>query len=341
LDQTAAFRWVARNIAAFGGDPGNVTIFGESAGSMSVSAQMASPLARGLFGHAIGESGGAFGRPVQPLAEAETLGVKFAQAAFGNARLSGLRAMKARKLLEATQRACKDTDCRVLAPDIDGYFLPEPAPQIYAAGGQAHVPLLAGWNRDEGTWEIVGSAAKPTLESLRTMAARRFGARADAFLKLYSASDDRQALRVAEDFAGDTFIAYSTWGWMEAHLKSGNSPVYRYSFDLASPGDPNHPASIGAFHSDEIEYVFGNLDSRAGAVWRPEDYALSDLMQTYWVNFAATGKPSGTRAPYWPAYDALGNWQVMHLAPEPAVESDPHRGRYLFLQQGLGDEEKR
>jgi hypothetical protein len=58
LDQIAALKWVRKNIAKFGGDPGNVTLFGESAGGMSVLTMMTTPLARGLFHKAIVESGG-------------------------------------------------------------------------------------------------------------------------------------------------------------------------------------------------------------------------------------------------------------------------------------------
>ena len=136
-------------------------------------------------------------------------------------------------------------------------------------------------------------------------------------------------------FRGDNFLVYSTWAWLEAQVKTGGSPVYRYLFALPSPGDPYHPVSAGAFHSDEIEYVFGNLDSRKGATFRPEDYKLSDLMQTYWTNFARTGDPNGDPAPHWPTYDAAGNWQVMRLSPDPAAAGPASRS-ISFSAAGMG-----
>jgi para-nitrobenzyl esterase len=334
LDELAAIQWVRRNIKAFGGDPDNVTIFGESAGSFAVSAQMASPLAKGLFAHAIGESGGAFASEdlnFPPLAQFAKQTDDYLHSVLSDSSLAALRAASSADILKLARQ--KAPGKPAFAPDTDGYFLPKSISAIYAAGKQAHVPLIAGWNQDEGTSSVVEAPGKGTMGGLQETAAKEFGPRAEDFLKVYHSKDDAEAVRVAEDFAGDKFLVYSTWAWLEAQVKTGGSPVYRYLFALPSPGDPFHPVSAGAFHSDEIEYVFGNLDSRKGATFRPEDYKLSELMQTFWTNFARTGNPNGTGAPQWPAYRPADNWQVMRLSPDSATAPDPHRDRYLFLRQ--------
>ena len=348
LDAVAALQWVKANVSAFGGDPANVTIFGESAGSFAVSSLMASPLARGLFAHAIGESGGAFGGPTlryQTAAVREEKDADFARTALHADSLAALRALPAEQLLGAANPP-SPAQRTGFGPDIDGYFLPHAPADIFAAGRQNDVPMIAGWNHDEGGSGKADTSITPTggstavpaadapsdLARLKETATKDFGVHSAAFLQAFPAGSDAEALTRLQQYATDKFIAYGTWSWLEAQTQTGKAAAYRYRLDLVPPPDPARPERFGVFHSDDIEYVFGNLDSRKGITWRPEDYALSEQMMGYWTNFAKTGDPNGKGLPQWPVYAPASGSKVLYLNQPAHAEKDDLREQFLFLQ---------
>jgi para-nitrobenzyl esterase len=298
-DMIAGLQWVKNNIAQFGGDPTRVTIFGESAGGIAVGMLSAAPAAKGLFQRAISESGGSFAPPrisneagqnVPTLKLAESNGESFLKK-LGAADIRAARALPAEQIQKAAGGGMGSGSS--FWPVADGNIIPGDPYELYGKGRFNDTPILVGTNSNEGGLFSRGPVTPAAFEK---QIQSGYGERADVILRAYPHSTDAEASRASADVFREFAFAWPTWAWARMQSQKGKGKAFVYYYDHRTPASPD-----GANHAAEVTYVFGNLGG-PGSTPSPEDLALSDLIRSYWINFARTGDPNGSGLPQWLAF---------------------------------------
>lgn len=300
-DLVAALGWVQRNIAAFGGNPGQVTIMGQSAGAKCVSTLLTVPTAQGLFHGAVAQSGAT--QAVRDAGTASAVADRLLKAL-------GLGKEEAGKLLELPAEVimkAQDNSIHTFGPVVDGLLIPLAPLEAVSAGSVSRVPLLLGTNKDEAASFV---ASSPDMkEPNERIIATLFGQNGGYVRRTY------------EELAG------RTGGWTETLTRclyqiaairlaeawsSQDLPVWLYSFEFAS--------AIGAYHGLESEFLadYGKQPADQALVIPSDGRPLIHSMHGYWVDFIKTGKLPAD----WPRFELNGR-QRMVLDRIPRLDQAP------------------
>jgi para-nitrobenzyl esterase len=336
LDAVEALKWVHKNIAAFGGDPGNVTISGQSAGSRNVRTVMSTPLSKGLFQRAIMHSSPTVmaqpGKPNYITLEAKTAAATpVFEKYFPGKSVDDLRQLPAEDFYKDT---AKIDDLYAVTSNnyaaIDGKILTTDSVDLLKAGALNGVDVMIGTVADERT-ALDGAPDKVgEIDAFHTYWKKLLGEELYgkyAFEKLYPAFNTRDAYRQHLKAQADILLEQNRLAGTLLTAKNPSSKVYIFYFDHPTPGRDRE--FYGAWHSSDLWYTFNSLRNEPGQrQWAPYDFELAEQASTMWANFVKTGDPNGQGLPIWPRISRANDGSYMAFGEKStrATNDSPYLG---------------
>ncbi len=323
LDQIKALEWVNENASYFGGNKDNITIAGESAGSSSVNALCVSPLAKGLFKRAIGESS-SISQKTPPhtfrtMASAIETGNEVLKE-FNCSNVEDLRKIPAEKLL--------NTKTSNSGMSIDGYAFTKSPHETYLAKENNEEALLNGYNvKEADPFVIPNFLFNPTnKKNVESRLADYFNqSTATKFMNLYKDEIEENAEATFNLIISLYWFINPHHEWSNLAYNNGET-VYKYQFTKDN-------GYYGTYHSGEIIYAYGNLyRSDKQFAYNDSDYELSKKMSSYWINYIKTGNPNGDGLTNWEAYDPTKE-NVLELGENISMFKDEYLEAYKIIDE--------
>ncbi|XP_069822449.1 carboxylesterase 1D-like isoform X2 [Dendropsophus ebraccatus] len=336
LDQVMALQWIQENIADFGGDPNSVTIFGESAGAVSVSALMASPLCKGLFHHAIMESGVTLIPGVIVNKTEDLLHFRDLVATISGCDPTSLVDCLKKKTTDEILSIMSHMNIPNLPVSVDGVFLTKSPKEMLYTKQMYNVPIIIGVNEQECGWllpkllnasDILEEMDKETVQATLKNSPH-LGITSHMIPSLldeyFGDTNDPAELRNRFlDLCGDISLVMPSIRAARYHRDSG-FPVFFYEFQhCPSVLKDLRPDFVKCDHGDELMFVFGGPFLRDGTFFSlgeipNEEKALSQTVMKYWANFARHGDPNGPGLVHWPQFDHEDSYLKINLKQQSA-----------------------
>lgn len=327
-DILEGLRWVKANIAAFGGDPDKITAFGQSAGGTHLVDVIASPYTKGLLAGAVIQSPSAVAqwRDAAQAEEAAKLvcdaigcePTREAMLKIPNESLAAFGSLAGRLAKNAAWARSTNGNIALFKAYVGDDFMPVRPVDAIAAGACEGLAVISGSTRSEWRHYIVpnGLIAKVNEAAVKALCVNA-GLSADLPEAYRRAGRGSTPGDIFAQIQSDIIFRMPCVRLMES-LRRGGATVWAYSFDWESPVEGKSGVPIGAAHSNDVPFVFDNLDAPRSLKSNGADAprSLAYAMHSSWVEFAKTQKA------HWPEFE-FRTRRALSFTRTPSLVSDP------------------